>query len=405
MELKYPLIIDGATGTQLQKRGFKGDICAEQWILEHPEAIVEIQRQYVESGSQIVYAPTFGANRVKLAEYGLGDKVEEFNKRLVALSREAVGESVLIAGDIAPTGHFLEPMGDMSFEEFVEVYTQQAKVLEEAGVDLYVIETSMTLPEVRAAILAIKSVSKKPIFVTFSVDEFGKCLGGTDAVTALIVTQAMGIDAFGLNCFSDLEKLPALLKQLQEVAEIPLIAKPNAGLPVIQEGKTVYLCTPEMFASYVNSFAESGVMVFGGCCGTTEEHIQGLSNAIKQVELRIPECQKKDFLLAATEKMHAVLPSDVQCEEFYACDEDLEDAIYDAEDLDDLIIGIRVEDEESLEYFAECQFALTKPVCFACENADLLEKALRLYQGRALYEGGLSEKELQPLVEKYGLII
>ena len=169
MTWKLPLILDGATGTQLQKRGFTGDQCAEAWTLAHPDVMIDLQRAYVESGSQIVYSPTFGANRVKLESHGIFGKVEEFNAQLVALSRRAAGDRALVAGDISPTGLFLYPLGETTFEELFEIYTEQAAALEKAGVDLFVVETMVTLAEARAAVLAVKSVSRKPVFVSFSL--------------------------------------------------------------------------------------------------------------------------------------------------------------------------------------------------------------------------------------------
>lgn len=168
MEMQFPVILDGATGTELQKRGFTGDMSAEQWVLEHPESILEIQRKYVASGSNVLYAPTFGGNRQKLEERGIFNRTEEMNKALAQLSKQAADGKVWVAGDIAPTGRFLAPLGDASFEELVDIYTEQTAGLEQAGVDLYVIETMMTLTDARAAVLAIRSMSKKPILVSFT---------------------------------------------------------------------------------------------------------------------------------------------------------------------------------------------------------------------------------------------
>ena len=192
MQLYYPVILDGATGTELQKRGFTGGGCAEAWVLEHPEAMLDIQRRYVDAGSGIIYTPTFGANRVKLEGAGIFNSVRDYNLRLAAISKEAAAGRALVAGDIAPTGLFLAPLGTASFEELVEIYAEQAAALEEAGVDLFVIETMMTLPEARAAMLAVRSVSKKPALVSFTCDEHGKTLTGTDAAAALVVMQGMG---------------------------------------------------------------------------------------------------------------------------------------------------------------------------------------------------------------------
>ena len=157
--LSLPVLMDGATGTELYRRGMPNGVCTEQWVLEHPQALLEIQRAYVEAGSQVLIAPTFGANRVSLARHGAQDRVEEYNRRLVELTRTAADGRVLVAGDLAPTGLLLAPFGASSFEELVDVYAQQARALAAAGVDLFLIETTMTVPEARAAVLACKSVS------------------------------------------------------------------------------------------------------------------------------------------------------------------------------------------------------------------------------------------------------
>ena len=240
MEIRFPLILDGATGTELQKRGYGGDVSAEQWTLEHPDVIVGIQRGYVAAGSQVLYTPTFGANRQKLEERSIFNQTADYNRRLAALSREAAGGKAWIAGDLAPTGLFLAPLGEASFEDLVDIYTEQAAGLEAAGVDLYVIETMMTLSDARAAVLAVRSVSDKPIFVSFTCDESGRSLSGTDVTAALTVLQGMGIHAFGLNCSTGPEQMLVQLRRLREYARVPLIAKPNAGMPITVGGKTVY---------------------------------------------------------------------------------------------------------------------------------------------------------------------
>ena len=200
MELYFPIILDGANGTELQKRGFDGSVCTETWVLEHPEVMQQIQIECVEAGSDVVYAPTFGANRVKLEENGIFNQVADYNKRLVAVSKEAVGGKALIAGDIATTGKFLAPVGDVTFDELYEIYYEQALALEEAGVDMYAIETIMTVPDARAALLAVRDVSDKPVIVSFTCDEKGRTLTGSDVLAALVIMQGMELDVFGLNC-------------------------------------------------------------------------------------------------------------------------------------------------------------------------------------------------------------
>lgn len=402
MELRYPLVLDGATGTQLQKRGFTGAECAEKWILEHPETILEVQRAYVTAGSQILYAPTFGANPLKLAQHGLEDRTEEYNLRLVELARQAAGGKALVAGDMSPSGKFLAPMGELSFEELTAAYARQAAALEQAGVDLYVIETMMTLADARAAVLAVRSVSDKPIFVTFTCDGSGRTLTGTDVTAALTVMEGMGVTAFGLNCSAGPEEMLAQLKRLGEITSIPLIAKPNAGLPQMMDGKTVYCCPPEEFTAYVENMAAVGVMAFGGCCGTEESHIAALKEKLASVT--VEEKKGRARLLCATER--DVFPVDMEGDflEPLTCDDDLGENIEDAQEDEEGILVVALSEEEELEYFAECQWQIRLPLCFLCEDASLLEKALRLYQGRALYRGGLEENILRPLAEKYGLI-
>lgn len=404
MELSFPLILDGATGTELQKCGFTGGECAEKWTLEHPETILEIQRDYVEAGSRVVYTPTFGANRVKLEAHGLFNCVADYNRRLAALSRQAADGRAWVAGDLAPTGLFLYPLGEARFEELVEIYTEQAAALEEAGVDLFVIETMMTVAEARAALLAVKSVSEKPVFVSFTCDENGRTLGGSDVAAALTILQGMGADAFGLNCSTGPAQMCRQLRRLREIARVPLIAKPNAGMPMVTDGGTVYDCAPEDFASWAPELAEAGVMIFGGCCGTTKAHIAALSAKTEGLSLRQPAPKQTELLPCATEKEVFFLDPAVAPGEALACDARLEAALEDALETDAPVVTVVLRSLEELDDFADCQYLITKPLCLQCADADVLEQALRLYQGRALYDGPLGEQALAPLAKSYGLL-
>lgn len=404
MEITFPLILDGATGTELQKRGFTGSMSAEEWTLENPDAIVEIQRAYVEAGSNVVYSPTFGGNSVKLESHGIFNRTAEMNAALVALSQKAVDGKGWVAGDISPTGQFLYPLGDVSFDDLVNIYTEQAAALEKAGVDLFVIETMMTLPEARAAVLAVKSVSSKPIFVTFTCDENGKTLTNTDVCAALNVMQGMGISAFGLNCSTGPDKMLEQLKRLSEYARVPLIAKPNAGFPEIVGGKTVYNCPPEEFVKWAGDMAECGVGIFGGCCGTEKGHIAALKDALSKVKFKAPAPQHTDMLPCSTEKLTAYLPADAEHGEVLKCDDELEDNIIDALENDDVMLAVEINTREEAELFGDCQYMITKPLCIVSGNAEALEEALRRYQGRALYEGSLSDAVLEKLSAKYGVI-
>ena len=405
MELHFPLILDGATGTELQKRGYTGDVCAEQWTLEHPEAIIDIQRGYVDSGSQVLYTPTFGANRRKLEEHGIFNRTEEYNRRLAALSEQAANGKALRAGDLSPTGAFLAPLGDVSFEELVDIYTQQAAGLESAGVDLFVIETMMTLSDARAAVLAVRSVSDKPVFVTFTCDENGRSISGGDVTAALVVLQGMGIDAFGLNCSAGPEQMLPQLRRLREYARVPLIAKPNAGMPQIVDGKAVYNCTPEEFVALIPDMLRTGVAVFGGCCGTTAAHIAALRDALDGASVTPPAPLHTDKLPAATEKLPFPLPVDVRWSTVISLTADAEDALSAGQETDDPVLAVRIDDWDGVQALADFQYLIAKPLCIVCDDSELLEAALRVYQGRALYDGSLQDSTLRPLCDKYGLLI
>ena len=405
MELSYPLILDGATGTQLQKRGMPAGVCAEQWTLEHPEAILEIQRAYVAAGSQVLYTPTFGANRTKLEAHGIFNRVEDYNLRLTALSREAADGRAWVAGDMAPTGLFLYPLGDTGFEELVEIYTEQAAALERAGVDLFVIETMMNVPEARAAVLAVKSVSKKPVFVSFTCDENGRTLTGTDVAAALQILQGMGVDAFGLNCSAGPAEMVPQLRRLGEIARVPLIAKPNAGIPQIRDGETVYDCPPARFTACLEQMAAAGVKIFGGCCGTESGHVAALKAGTAALALPPIRPQYAQLLPCATEKELFFLDPAMSGGPVLPCDGELEERLEDAMEEDDPLVTIELCSETELDNFADCQYLIAKPLCLRCDDAAVLEQALRLYQGRALYEGALPEQALLPLAEKYGLLI
>lgn len=409
MELFFPIVLDGANGTELQKRGYDGSMCTEAWVLDNPEVMKQLQREYADAGSDVVYAPTFGANRVKLEENGYFNQVARFNSELVAVSKEAVGGRTLIAGDITSTGKFLEPLGDLSFDELYGIYREQAEALEEAGVDMYAIETVMTVPDARAALLAVRDVSDKPVLVSFTCDAGGRTMTGTDVCAALVIMQGMGADAFGLNCSTGPAEMLGQFRRLGEYAEIPLAVKPNAGMPQVRNGETVYDCGPDEFAEYTEAFMQAGAVMFGGCCGTGPEHIRKLRTSLegstvnKQAHTGSqPEHSGK--VICATEKDVFVFDPGVQAERVLACNAELEEKIKAENRRGSAVIAVQIQSEEDLDEFAAAQYTIRRPLCIVCEDVKLLDRALALYQGRALYAGGLPEDELLPLAKRYGLI-
>ena len=302
-----PLILDGATGSNLQKAGMPTGVCPELWIMEHEEALIRLQEEYVEAGTDILYAPTFSGNREKLKEYGLSDRTEEINKRLVAISKKAAKDRALVAGDMTMTGVALEPVGPMKLEELIDIYKEQARCLFEAGVDLFVVETMMSLAETRAAVIAIREVCDLPVMTSMTFQEDGRTLYGTDPVTAVVVLQSIGADVIGVNCSTGPEQMLPVVRKMKEYADVPLLVKPNAGLPELVEGETIYPMSAEEFASFGPAFVEAGAGLLGGCCGTTPEHIAQLAGRVRGLATVPPE-NRHPIMLASERKSQEILP-------------------------------------------------------------------------------------------------
>jgi len=275
---KRILILDGAMGTELHQRGLPAGVCPEAWCLDHPAAVREIHAAYREAGSDIVYTATFGANRLKMGQYGLTN-VRETNRRLAEIAVKAVG-SGLVAGDIGPTGHFVEPFGDLPFEEAVALFREQARGLLEGGVDLLVIETMMDIQEARAALIAVREICDLFCMVTMTYEKHGRTLNGTDPVSALVTLQSLGADAVGCNCSAGPEGMIGLIAAMKPHATVPLVAKPNAGLPQLIDGATVFDLDAAGFAGFGGTLAAAGVNLLGGCCGTTPAHLRALRDFV-----------------------------------------------------------------------------------------------------------------------------
>jgi len=275
------ILLDGATGSNLRKAGMPAGVCTEQWALEHPEIITELQRAYVEAGSDIIYAPTFSANRLSLAMHGLQDQVMEMNTKLVALAKQAAGGRAYVAGDMSTTGKLLEPRGELTYHELYDAYREQIKVLVDCGVDLIGGETLLDVEEAVVLLDAAQSVCELPVMCSLTVEADGSALFGGSAVEAVETLQELGASAVGLNCSVGPDQLEAVVASMKAVAKIPVIAKPNAGLPVMDEqGQAHYNMGPEAFVKAMQVLIERGAGVVGGCCGTTPEYIRLLAQAI-----------------------------------------------------------------------------------------------------------------------------
>lgn len=422
-----PLILDGATGSNLQKAGMPTGVCPELWIMEHEEALIRLQEKYVEAGTDILYAPTFSGNREKLKEYGLSDRTEEINKRLVAISKKAAKDRALVAGDMTMTGVALEPVGPMKLEELIDIYKEQARCLFEAGVDLFVVETMMSLAETRAAVIAIREVCDLPVMASMTFQEDGRTLYGTDPVTAVVVLQSIGADVIGVNCSTGPEQMLPVVRKMKEYADVPLLVKPNAGLPELVEGETIYPMSAEEFASFGPAFVEAGAGLLGGCCGTTPEHIAQLAGRVRGLATVPPE-NRHPIMLASERKSQEILPDGpfliigerinptgkkrLQQELREGRLDLVEEMAEEQEELGAHILDINMgtngidEKEMMLKAIQKVSMVSDLPLCIDTSYVEVMEAALRAYPGRALVNSVSMEKEkvekLLPLVRKYG---
>lgn len=425
---KGPVLLDGATGTNLQKAGMPVGVCPEQWILENSEVLIDLQKRYVEAGTDILFAPTFTASRIKLKEYGLEDHLEEMNRKLVALSKEAAkGTNALVAGDLTMTGEQLYPLGDLMFEDLVDVYKEQAKIIAEAGADLFVVETMMSMQECRAAVLAIREVCDLPVMVSLTYNEDGRTLYGTDPVTAVVVMQSLGADAVGMNCSTGPEAMLEPIAKMAEYAAIPLLAKPNAGMPELIDGQTVFNVEPEEFAEVGKKLVEEGAAIIGGCCGTTPEHIRALKEAVKGIPVKAPLQTKRRMLTSERKSVEITLDGrfmvigerinptgkkKLQAELKEGSLNLVRTMALEQEENGASILDINMgmngidEKEMMLRTIYEVTSTVDCPLCIDSSHVDIIEAALRIYPGRALINSISLEKEkfekLLPIAKKYG---
>ena len=350
------------------------------------------------------------------------------NRKLVALSKEAAkGTNALVAGDLTMTGEQLYPLGDLMFEDLVDVYKEQAKIIAEAGADLFVVETMMSLQECRAAVLAIREVCDLPVMVSLTYNEDGRTLYGTDPVTAVVVMQSLGADAVGMNCSTGPEAMLEPIAKMAEYATIPLLAKPNAGMPELIDGQTVFNVEPEEFAEVGKKLVEEGAAIIGGCCGTTPEHIRALKEAVKGIPVKAPLQTKRRMLTSERKSVEITLDGrfmvigerinptgkkKLQAELKEGSLNLVRTMALEQEENGASILDINMgmngidEKEMMLRTIYEVTSTVDCPLCIDSSHVDIIEAALRIYPGRALINSISLEKEkfekLLPIAKKYG---
>ncbi len=420
------VILDGATGTELAKRGMPGGVCPELWCIENREAVKDLQNKYASAGSNLIYTPTFGGNECKLAEFGLENRFYEINFTLAEMSKRNAG-GALVFGDIAPTGRFVEPFGDLSFEDAVIVFKEQAKALQDGGVDGFVIETMLDIQEARAALIAVREICDLPVMVSMTYEKDGRTLNGTDPVSALITLQSLGADAVGCNCSTGPSDMMNIIREMNMYARVPLLAKPNAGMPKLVNSVTTFDMGHEEFASYVDDFIEAGANLLGGCCGTTPDHIgaaaakgrgkktlthspgrfSAVSSARKSVIIgegrplavvgeRINPTGKKALQAELREGKTGIVQD-------FALEQQLKGA-----SILDVNMGLSGIDEKEMMLKTVRLLSRTSdlPLCIDSTIPEVVEAALSIYPGRALVNSISAEKErierTLPIAAKYG---
>ena len=428
------LYLDGATGSNLVKAGMPSGVCPEQWILEHRDVMLKLQKDYVQAGTNILYAPTFTANRIKLAEYHLEKNMSAMIHELVAISREAAasspGHTVLVAGDLTMTGEQLKPIGKMELEDLIDIYKEQILSMVDAGVDLLVVETMMSLAETRAALIAAKEVCDLPVIATLTFEADGRTLFGTDAKTAAIVLESLGASAIGANCSTGPAQMESIISDMVTHTRIPVIAKPNAGLPFLDEnGNTCYNMEAEEFAEEMDILVNAGAAILGGCCGTTPEFIRQIHDRFgteaKAAAARRPE----DIRYLTSERIthsfgledgffvvgERINPTGKKALQAQLKEGSFEKVIQFAEEQEacgakvlDINMGMSGIDEKDsmLRALEEVSGVTNLPLSLDSSYVEVLEAALRHYPGRALVNSVSLETEkfekLLPIVAKYG---
>lgn len=428
------LYLDGATGSNLVKAGMPSGVCPEQWLLEHQDVMLQLQKDYVQAGTNILYAPTFTANRVKLAEYHLEKNMTSMIRDLVAISKKAAestpGHPVYVAGDLTMTGEQLKPMGKMNLETLIDIYKEQILCLVDAGADLLVVETMMSLAETRAALIAAKEVCDLPVIATLTFEADGRTLFGTDAKTAAIVLESLGASAIGANCSTGPAQMENIISEMVSHTRIPVIAKPNAGLPFLDEnGTTCYNMEAEEFAEEMEVLVNAGATILGGCCGTTPEFIRQIHERFG-TDAKVAASRRPDGIRYLTSERithsfglddgffvvgERINPTGKKALQAQLREGSFEKVIQFAEEQEacgakvlDINMGMSGIDEKAsmLRALEEVSGVTNLPLSLDSSYVEVLEAALRNYPGRALVNSVSLETEkfekLLPIVAKYG---
>ncbi len=427
------LLCDGAMGTMLQKAGVAAGTCPELLNVEDPDTIKSIHRAYIKAGADIIETNTFGGSSVKLASYGLDDRTEEINRAAVKIAIEAADGRALVGGSIGPTGRFVTPVGDMTFEETVDIFTRQAGAIVDAGADLILLETFSDIKEIRAAAIAIRSITDIPILAHMTFEPSGLSLLGSSPEAAAVTLEAAGVDAIGSNCGLGPDGILDVLRRMSSVTSLPLVAMPNAGMPRLEGDKTVFPASPGEMAAPVSEFLAIGTAVIGGCCGTTPDHISRMREALDAAGKRSDRILT-DPVASRLSSRGAVLfvggasplravgerlnPTGrkalAQSVRDRKCDPYREEAARQVQagaQMLDVNVGVPGIDEERAmaEAVLAVQQAVSVPLSIDSPRPEVIEAGLRAADGKVLINSVTGEKEslekVLPLAKKYGAAV
>ncbi|MBQ9486423.1 MAG: homocysteine S-methyltransferase family protein, partial [Selenomonadaceae bacterium] len=440
-------IFDGAMGTMLQKGGLKAGACPELMNVESADVVKEIHRAYIDAGADIITTNTFGASTIKLAHYGIENRMRELNFAAVKIAKEIAGTKIKVAGDIGPTGKFIAPLGDLDFEDAYKIFRDQAQALADAGADYLIIETCIDIQEMRAALLACHDVCNLPVICQLSYSEGGRTVTGTDAKTAAVILDAMGASIIGVNCSLGPAQLIPVVKILAENSSVPISVQPNAGMPYLENGVTKFPMDAETFGSYGVKLVESGATFLGGCCGTTPSHIKSLADNVKNLQVAEKNISRdsirnaqgvmsnenisRRLTLASRSKTVTIdktlptvligerinptgrkkLAAEIRAGSLLGVKKDAVNQVKAGAQILDVNMGVGGIDQAAMMKKAVREIAQITDAPLAIDTGDekALEAALRIFPGRALinsvsYEPARLEKFL-PLAKKYGAAV
>lgn len=418
------MVLDGASGTYMQQNGMQPGMCPEMFAIENPQVLKDLQEQYINAGSKAVYTFTMGANSYKLREFSLQDDVYNINKKLAEISCEVAADRAFVGGDISSTGSFLAPLGDLQFEQVVDIYKQQIKALVDGGVDFLVIETMIDIMETRAAVIAAKECCDLPIVASMTFDENARTLTGTSPSAAAMTLISAGADVVGLNCSTGPKEMLACVEEMKKVSSVPILVKPNAGMPKIVDGKTEFDLSCEEFSKYVEPLCKAGANLIGGCCGTNADYIREVSKISSDIKplawrdamppavtsLTEQVCIGSQFRVIGERINPTGKPKLVEAlktgDYYEVLDMALEQKDNGAHILDVNVGSPDVDELDAMKNSIEMLAAQAKlPLCIDSSKIEVIEQALRITPGRCLVNSMSTKsahiEKLLPIIKRY----